>query len=409
MKKYTRLSQVSFISQGKNISTFLKKIMIFPQTLLLLTCILGFSYTTYDMVTKFMSYGTVTKTVSETSLHFKLPKISVAIDLFLACDKLENETEKNFYSRMSLSQPSQILNNCTRLDDIIQEMSITTDDLQTPKLLGNTSLFSNFIENNVSTYIFDRKVVFQLKLNSNIYNRRDLQFSENYGNFFIDKIRLFQSATYFAGGVKLFQMTLKEKYSRQVGIWLSSSQLSLERPSVLQVRGLAEDNFDPSDVRLSQFQRLPAPYVTGCEDYGSLSKEGCYQRCVNSFYMKSFGMMSPYHLVSANSQTRIAFNITDVDGDFRRECSSRCERPACTESYYTPSYVYNFHEFWLTMVKEEVSETHYPKVTQIELILVTMGNFVFWFGVSLFSFPTQVIIPSIRWICFLRNECIKST
>lgn len=152
----------------------------------------------------------------------------------------------------------------------------------------------------------------------------------------------------------------------------------MESSSLFKEFKLVIENFD-----LVTHVRLLAPYVTDCVEYGedvSFTQRGCYENCLNEYYMSIYGKLSPYIPVFEWQRMPIAFNITEVPSDVSRQCNTRCRKPACTEKYYKPALFEAPYSFLMLYPRNEISEIHTSKLSNIEFILIVLGNAGFWFG-----------------------------
>lgn len=354
--------------------------------ILILICLLGSAYTSIDSIQKYFDYETVTQSVMTNEPKiFENPVISYLIQI---SDCIPRSNRRVILNSLP---PNLIIGKCPNLSDVAREISyLTLSDYETIILRKNSTEFNDFMKHNVTVHVINLWVYYRLHLPKIVYKYE--KFHQNHSLEYFGAIKSLTSPYYFKESKFIFDTILEPKYIGEAHILIGSTLYSFKKMDYFYSNKLAEHYRGASDLTIFKFKRLPKPFKSNSKNYGGedfLTKSGCYERCINSFYLELYNKSSPYYIITKESKFKVAFNILNVNETLKRSGGEKCSQPECDEIYYSPSLVsYSVH-VTIPHLKRQVLELHFQKTTIVELLNKIFGNAGYWFGISIIT----VLVP----------------
>lgn len=353
------------------------------KSVIIIISALGFVYTTLVSVKDYVSYETITQSVKVNEPDtFKMPNIIFMIgfqERFVS-----NRSGENVWKKISEETPRSLIEKSVKLSDIIREFSYMSMDYEMISFKNSTE-FDYFMNHHVTTYIFDTFIHFNIHLPHTEYAYEKFYRNEFSLKYFEAPKTNEEPPYYFEDSRNIFQTTIEPEYSGKVFIFISSTPTALYNETHLPSEGLLSTVRGAINLSMFKFKRLPYPYTSNCKNYDDedlFTKSGCYLRCVNDYYLKSYNKSSPHYVTTRDSKFKVAFDLMNANETFKMSCSEKCFQPECEEIYFKPSAVTIHDHATIPYLKWEILEVHFPKITLVELLINIFGNTSFWFGLS---------------------------
>ena len=170
-----------------------------------------------------------------------------------------------------------------------------------------------------------------------------------------------------------------------------------------------------------EFERLPKPYDTDCQEYGTSNRFQCLNQCIKHIYHDRFGCIPQYHsLYTYILDDNIKYlnfchdiylnNITLMNLDFELFCKKQCRTPCNEFSYEVDIMKFEFYyyemylpSFYIGLAHNGFTKIIYSPSLEFGNLIINLTNiWSLWHGMSFIKIVIEFFV-ALKRISFKLN------